>query len=364
MGVKEAELAYGRLAHLLRDITWLNARRIENTALYQQLKDLTRMAQPTQKDKYDTKWLYFYVPLQFQRKEALIPMGVVEYKGDYFVGFSSTDHLQHLQVKMGERACSTIYGQIVSSAAEFVPRLTDAEALERKVPYDFRTGRIKGKYVMDKDKLMPKETAKKIRERYHIHSSELPLVGRKISLDDYLGAVSVAEKAAFPETKEMTPLKAYQTYADFRHGGMLDIKNSASIKEFNDWLESDRWSGSHPFEIVFGQRRYGIEFWPPRPGRMFLSAEDKYFVLSVGDRPFSKMYLRMLNALIQENVPVVAPQLDEVLQYLQGESYFRVNELMDDYVYHDEVDKKYFKHIKWNRLEVVKPTGPLEKRTA
>jgi len=145
---------------------------------------------------------------------------------------------------------------------------------------------------------------------------------------------------------------------------MLDIKDPDSIEEFNKWLDSDQWAGSHPFEIVFSLRRYGIHLTPPMFGPLHFNPErEKYFEINVGDRGYSKMYLTMLQALIQEGVPVIAPQLQEVLNYLTGESYFTVNRYSEDRVYHDEVGKENFKHIKWDELEAVKPKMLPQRRT-
>jgi len=354
-GKLEKALAYEELSELLGNGS-LDARDIESTRLYEHVKELTDMAYPTQKSRFDTRWISFYVPLKFRGKDAAIPMSVVEYKGEYFVGFESTERLQHLRITKGEKEHSSIYDQVISNAAEFVPRLADKESLERMVPYDFRTGKIKGKYIMEKGQMMDKEYAKKLLERYRQHASELPLLGRKISLNDYFRAVFVAKKAVFEEVKGMSLKEAYRYAADFRHGGMLDIKNPDSVEEFNEWLESRRWAGSHPFEIVFGWRRYGIHLVPPMFGSLQFDPErEKYFEINVGDRGYSKMYLEMLQALMQEKVPVIAPQLEEVLDYLTGESYFTVNGYSEDSVSHDEVPKEHFKCIKWDALEVVKP---------
>ncbi|MFP3289273.1 MAG: hypothetical protein RXO35_02475 [Candidatus Micrarchaeota archaeon] len=208
---------------------------------------------------------------------------------------------------------------------------------------------------LGKEWLIKEEEAEMILSEYeeHIkHIGELPMAGASISLNDYLRVVYIAYEAVFEEVKEMTPKEAYEYLADFRHGGMLNIKDPNSAEQFNKWL-SNIPAGSHPFEIVAGLGLVGLSLVPPMLAE-YLSGE-KYFVISAGSPVYYKTYLAMLKALMHEKVPVIAPQLEEILEYLTGESYFLVNRYGSEGVSYRDVQPEYFAYIEWDPLEVVKP---------
>jgi hypothetical protein len=117
------------------------------------------------------------------------------------------------------------------------------------------------------------------------------------------------------------------------------------------WYRSYRWAGSHPFEIVFSWHRHGILLYPPSENN------DWKYQLCVDNFAYARRYLKMLRALIEHGVSFTAPDLEKVLDYLTGESYFSVNvydELSFDYIPSREYKQKYFKHIEWKPLEVPK----------
>jgi len=360
-------LTYEELARLLKSESLRDSVEpiiIKSKQLYTRVKELTEMAYPTQVNQQDKRWNYFYVPLKYHGKNAVIPMSIMEYNSSYYIYFPSTELLKPLLVTEGDEQYPAVYDKVISSAAEFLPSLVDIKLLEDMVPYEFRTGKIKGKYLLGKEWLMKEEEkAEKILNEYkeHIrHVDELPMVGAGISLNDYLRVVHIAYGAVFKEVKEMPPIKAYEHLADFRHGGMLDIKDPGSVEEFNKWL-SNIPPGSHPFEIVAGFQLAGISLVPPMLGSEHSSSE-KYFVLSVGSSAYYEMYSAMLKALMQEKVPVIAPQLEEILKYLTGEIYFLVNRHGLEDIFYRDVRPEYFANIEWDPLEVVKPKATFNKK--
>jgi len=370
-GVKEKKddkvLTYEELAHLLKSKSLSDSDEpitIKSKQLYTRVKELTEMAYPTQVNPRDKRWNYFYVPLKYHGENAVMPMGIMEYNSSYYIYFLSSESLRPLRVIEGNNRHRAVYDKVISSAAEFLPSLVDTKSLEKMVPYEFRTGKIKGKYILGKERLIKEEEAEKILNEYkeHIkHIDELPMAGAGISLNDYLRVVYIAYGAVYEEVKEMSPIKAYEYLADFRHGGMLDIKDPGSVEEFNKWLLSDNPVGSHPFEIVAGFWLVGISLVPPMLGSEH-SSGGKYFVISVGSSAYYEMYLAMLKALMQEKVPVIAPQLEEVLEYLTGESYFLVNRHGSEGISYRHVRPEYFAYIEWDPLEVVKPKAAFNKR--
>ena len=376
-GVKEKKddkvLTYEELAHSLereplgdsiKPIT------IKSTRLYMRVKELTEMACPTQVNLLGKEWNYFYVPLKYHGENAAIPMGIMEHimednSSYYSIYFPSSELLKPLVVTEGNEQYPAVYDKVISSAAEFLPSLVDVKSFEELVPYEFRTGKIKGKYTVGEQ--LFKEEAEEILNEYeeHIkHIDELPMAGAGISLNDYLRVVHIAYGAVYEEVKEMSPIEAYKHLADFSGSMMLlDIKDPDSAEEFNEWLLSDNPVGSHPFEILRGSQREGISLFPPMLGSKY---SRKYFEIYVENSLDYEMYLAMLKALMQEKVPVIAPQLKEILEYLTGESYLLVNRHGSEGISYRDIRPDYFKYIfkyiKWDPLEVVKPKATFNKR--
>jgi hypothetical protein len=119
------------------------------------------------------------------------------------------------------------------------------EIIERLVPYDLRSGRIKGKYVLKK--VMSQAQRKRVLELYRRHEAKNLRAKDGCSLNEYLETAAICYRAAYGrKVKDKTPLEMYHSFADGRHGGMLDIKDRNSRKEFARWYESGAWAGSHP----------------------------------------------------------------------------------------------------------------------
>jgi len=327
------------------------------------VKELTEMAYPTQVNPLnprDKRWNYFYVPLKYHGENAVIPMGIMEYNSSYYIYFLSSESLRPLRVIKGNNRYRAVYDKVIASAAEFLPSLVDTKSLENTVPYEFRTGKIKSKYILGEQLI--KEEAEKILKEYeeHIkHIDELPMAGASISLNDYLRVVHIAYGAVYGEVKKLSPIEAYEYLSGFWHGGVFDIKDPDSVEEFNKWL-SNTSTSSRAFEIT-GFRLDGISLVPPMPNSEHSSGE-KYFVILVGSSVYYEIYLAMLKALMQEKVPVIAPQLREVLEYLTGESYLLVNRHGSENISYRDVRPEYFAYIEWDPLEVVKPKTAFKKR--
>jgi hypothetical protein len=197
---------------------------------------------------------------------------------------------------------------------------------------------------------MPEEEADRILKSYEEHIKK-NLKVEKISLNDYLNVAAICYKTAFgKKIRGLSPLEMYQKFADGRHGGMLDIKDKNSKEEFSNWLKSRIWIGSHPFEIVFSWHNYGIDLFPP-------SKDIPYFIIRLGNYDYADVFLRMVEALIKNNVPLEASDLDKIIKYVKGETYFRVNEHDEHFFFYShsrEERKEYFKHIIWDELKIPK----------
>jgi hypothetical protein len=76
----------------------------------------------------------------------------------------------------------------------------------------------------------------------------------------YLALAGVAYDAAYPELRGLPPREQHAAKADTRHGGLLDLPEGEAAA-FREWFASRAWSGSHPWEIVFGHP-HGILLYP------------------------------------------------------------------------------------------------------
>lgn len=341
------QLAYYEIEPLTGNRISLQGKKIENTSIYNLTRKLTDQAFPTYEDKFDRKWFDFHLPLRRSGKMISLPFGIVEYQKEFYLGFRG---LGNLDIKKGRKKTPEEYQTIFEEALRFIPLIkkTKNKILEKITPYDIRTGKILGKYIMEK--LMPQKEKKKILENYQKHLAK-GLKISQISLNDYLKTAALCYRAAYGEKiKELPPLKMYNQWADGRHGGMLEIKNKRSKKEFMGWLKGGRWAGSHPFEIVFSWHRHGIHLTPPDA-----HWDRPFYSLQVTNYAYAEDFIRMAKALVKEEIPFQARDLEEVVNYLSGETYFTVNqydEHMFRYFPSQEYKKKYFHHIKWEELKV------------
>ena len=341
------KLHYSELIYYLESTIGRLEIDLPNSEIYKLVKKITALAWPSYEDEFDKRWCGFYLPLKRAGRLICIPIEIVEYKGEYFVYFGS--ELKIIHVRKGDKKCEGVFETIFSEILRFVPILKkNSKILEKLVPYDIRTGKIKGKYVLEET--MSEEEKERILKKYKKHM-EKRLEVKEISLNEYLNVASICYKAAYGEkVGEISPIEMYKRFADGRHGGMLEIKDWNNRKQFMKWLESGRWGGCHPFEIVYSWKDHGIHLYPP-------TKETPYFRLRVTDYMYAESFIKMVGALIENEIPFQALHLEEVLNYLAGETHFRVNEYSKHtffYIPSKEYKKLYFKHIEWDKLETPK----------
>lgn len=323
---------------------------IEDTHVYELVRKLVNQAFPTHEDKYDKGWEYFYLPVRRRGRVIALPFGVMEYKKEFFVFLHL---LGNIHVKKGNKETEAICKNVFSEAARLIPLIKRSEkTLEKIVPYDFRTGKVKGKYVLEK--LLPKKAKEKILKEYEKHLNS-GLTVSEISLNDYLATAGICYKAAFSaKAKSLSPLDMYKKWADGRDNEMLSIKNGDSRKEFAEWFGAKARAGGHPFEIVFSWRGHGIHLYPP-------CSSSPLYRLSVTNYAYAPEFVKMAVALIKNKIPSEANELKKVLEYLAGETYFTVNDYSEhnfSYYPSAEYKKKYFPHIVWDPIKTVKWKKP------
>lgn len=186
----------------------------------------------------------------------------------------------------------------------------------RRLPLSSRTGHILRKHAWPKDQRSPLSEVQVARlERAVRLGSESPSL-RKLSAAAYLRIASAALVAAFRDLRGRSPLAAYQRRADGRHGGLLDLPR-ADAEAFRHWFQSRAWSGSHPWEIVFGHP-HGIHLAPT------LQDGSWRFSLSVSNQGLALAAVKMAIALGKARIPFVLHGKDELIATLRGEDELEV----------------------------------------
>lgn len=323
-----------------------NEKLIENTKIYELAEKLTKQATPSYQDKYEKRWENFYLPIKREGKRISVPLFVLEYNREFFIGI----HQQgNIHIKKGRKKTDGIYAKILKETIRFIPliRKSNNQILKQSVPYDLRTGKIKGKYILEK--VLSKRKKEKILKEYEKHL-EKNLLTEKISLNEYLNTAAICYRAAFGKKAELTPCEMYKKWADGRDGGMLSIKKKNSRKEFTNWLESGASAGAHPFEIIFSWHRHGIHLYPP-------SKEANFYTPTLTNYAYAPKFIKIIETLSKLQIPFRAKELEKALDYLTGESYFTVNEHDEHcffYMPSKEHKKKYFKHIEWDEIKALK----------
>lgn len=326
-----------------------NERQIENNEVYALVEELTGLAYPTYEDQYDKRWEYFYIPIRRYRNTIAVPIWIMEYNNEFFVTIQS---FGNFRIKKGDNETENFYRDVILETLRFVPIVKkDERILQNIVPYDIRTGKIRGRYVLNK----PLSRHKKgiILENYKGHIAK-NLQIKDISLNEYLSVAAICYKGAYnKKAEDLTNLEMYNKWADGRDGGMLSIEDWDSKNSFEEWCHSGKYAGSHPFEIVFSWHRHGIHLYPPN----IRYSDSSCYGLRVTNYTYARDFIKMVDALIEMQIPFEADDLDKVVDFLSGDTYFTVNKMDDhDFIYipSKEYRQKYFPHIRWDEIKVVK----------
>lgn len=317
------------------------SKKIQDSRLYKAIKKLTEKAYPTEESEYEKRWINFYLPLKRRGYLILVPLGIVLYDQEYFLSL----HKSQIDVCKG-REKNDFYLALIEQISEFTKIIKkDPDIIQKSIPNDIRTGRILGKYVME-DLLSP-EKKEEMPKRYREHLKMVKGL-TFISLNDYLNTVAICYRAAFGSIAEgLTAEQMYWKWADGRDCGMLEIKDRESREDFGHWLTTRAHCGGHPFEIKFSWHGHGIHLIPPDQNRA-------YYTLRVTDYSYAKSFIEMVKALIKNGIPFEAHDLESVLDYLVGDSYFSVNAYDKHFLFYSSEDRKLIKHIEWDDPKVVR----------
>lgn len=330
----------------LRYLPPRSEKRIQDSELYKAIKTLSKKAFPSEDSEYDKRWKDFYLPLKRRGYVILVPLSIMLYENKFFVSFPSS--LIEWEVDKGRTNndfSRNFYRNLIGQILALCPILKkNPDIVSMALPYDMRTGKVLGKYVLEK--LMSSGKKEGIAKLYCDHLQKA-ITTVDISLDDYLDIAALCYRACFGrKTGGLSAEQMYKKWADGRDCGMLEIQNRKSKKEFARWLDHKSHCGGHPFEIVFSWIDHGIHLFPPRQ-------ERPYFTLRVSNYAYAMRFLDMVMALIRKQVPFRAHELERVLDYLSGDTYFSVNTYSQHFIYYNSEYKKLLKHIKWDDPAVV-----------
>jgi hypothetical protein len=325
---------------------------LKSDELYAKAEQLTALAAPSFEDKWETRWRFFYMPMKHEGKLICSPIALTLYKAAYGISFYGYSRgMGYVSIDKGNDKVLDLYHQVIDETSRFIPLIKEKgnQLIEQTFPYQWRQGKVRRKYVRGSSELISLDEKEKINSAYRKHQ-EKKLTVTEISLNDYLNTAALCIRAAFPKdiTPEMTTRDIARRRADMRHGGMLFLENPDNKKEFMEWFLSEKWSGAHPFEIVYSTP-HGIILYPP-------DKDCSAYRLSVYDPFYNNEFVKMASALIDHEIPFNAPGLEEALEYVAGEGFVGVNTMHEDAFRYDaspEHQEKYFPYIQWDEIEVL-----------
>lgn len=188
--------------------------------------------------------------------------------------------------------------------------------VERLFPLACRTGKLLRKDTWPVKDGLPLSARDDRRLGKALASGASARPWRALSVERYLATAAIGYDAVFPELRPLTPREKHARRADGRHGGMLDLP-PRDADAFARWFDSRTWSGTHPFEIVFGHP-HGILLWPSRAGSAWR------LVLGVDSLGLYVAAARMAIAFGRSRVPFQLQRADEVLAALRGEDWVEI----------------------------------------
>jgi hypothetical protein len=68
---------------------------------------------------------------------------------------------------------------------------------------------------------------------------------------------------------------------------------------------------------------------------------------------YALAFLEMVKEFIKNRIPFKAHELEGVLDYLSGESYFTVNAYDEHYIFYSYEDRKLLRHIEWDEPKIL-----------
>lgn len=346
-------------------------RRGEATSLWADLWHLLRQTEP-RCGCYDVEWdgpYYIPRPRQWHRSSFMLYGGTLF--GFLDVGWSQLEAAWDLA--SGRLSCEARAGSIGSATAEqtwhravpqLVRRLEAAVAdpgrynrrARRLLPLEARTGVVVRRWSWPRGMRAPLSPRELERLDAACRTGERSGPLAQLTAATYLALAGVAYDAAYPELCGRSPREQHAAKADTRHGGLLDLpeKDPAAFRE---WFGSRAWSGSHPWEIVFGHP-HGIHLFPALDDR-----GKWHFVLSVSCAGLYLHAVRMATALGKRGCPFRLDAKEAVVAALRGRDDVEVGpgygRLSLEELRAHRPDAVY--RIRWDPVPVILPITPAQR---
>ena len=342
---------------LLNTTLYMGPAIVCNDKLYGIAEKISSLAYPSSTSGFLIRWEYFYLPVyrvSCNKKEfILIPVALTLERDSFLFeitkigSFSVAKNICFGKQIISDPEDLKLIENILISILEFCDILKrNPDTVHKYVPYEFRLGTIEGKYIMKK--VISTEEAKRIKQRYIEHQKKMAAI-KNATLQDYLNVLYICYKAIFGNsigTEEIPEI--YKKYSPDKEATIFSIETE---EQFSMWYESYEWTKKRSFDIycnVFGEC---LSLYPPTP------KNPKYVLVGRG-LFIAWKYINIVRALIENNIPFEAPELDLILEYLTGKVMFKVNwgepPFCFNYVDTEEYRKKYLPHIKWEPLKVPK----------
>lgn len=264
-------------------------------------------------------------------------------------GLSSGDH--RLDESQWAEALAQIERRLESALKGFEAY---NRRVERLLPPTCRTGTIQRRLTWPRAAKPPlaAREAKQLTEAINARAGSPP--PEEVTLSMYLETVAVAYDAVFKDLRALPPVEKYLRRADGRHGGLLDLPPH-DAGDFSEWFHVHKWSGTHPWEIVFGHP-HGIMI-SPRPAT---EARGWRFSLWVSSEGWYAAAARMAGALALRRIPLEFHDCKKVADALRGVDEVEVGP--DPYaVSYQEIEETRpdaLRSIRWDPVAQLGPITP------
>ena len=227
--------------------------------------------------------------------------------------------------------------------------------VRRLIPLEARTGRLVRKWTWPKRTRTPLSRMELSRLVSACARGERANSWNSLTSGEYLEIVGRAYDAAFPDMRNLSTREKHSSKADGRHGGLLDLPVQ-DARAFRDWYESSVWSGSHPWEIVFGHP-HGVLLSP-------LSDPDGRwrFHLSVDSAGMFLHAVKMAIALGDVSAPFMFYGKDSVVSALRGADLVEVGPFYDQLSLADlrDVRPEAADRVEWDPVVEIHPISDVQ----
>ena len=198
---KEAGISIKELAQLSND-----SLKVSNNRIYEMAEAIANAYVPVEKSSKDARWNGLYLET---RDGLYVPVEMAKYgrQGTYFISIGGS---ASFVLEKGEGTENSLAENIllsISKAMNAIENVGEKE-IEARVPVEFRTGKILGKYVLSRNLIIDEETSRKIEMKYIMHRREAA-ENTAISLKDYLEVAKICYKAVFPTDSVLTARSLY-----------------------------------------------------------------------------------------------------------------------------------------------------------